>query len=84
MPSLSLISPTADLPHGCQGTGRSATHPEAPRVEHLRVAGEVHVEASIIADSHRHLLQGLVSTMGTEHSAHVRCCPGDTKGKALH
>lgn len=41
---------------GCEGSGRAATHPEAPRIQHLRVAGEVHVQASIVADGHGHFL----------------------------
>lgn len=41
----------------------TATHPEAPRVQHLGVAGKVHLQGSVIADSHRHFLQGLVPTM---------------------
>lgn len=47
----------------CQGSGRHTTHPKAPRIQDLRVAGEVHMQGSIITDGHRHLLQGLVSTM---------------------
>ena len=47
----------------CWGSRRQATHPEAPRIQHLGVAGKVHMQGSIVADGHRHLLQGLVSTM---------------------
>lgn len=37
------------------------------------------MQGPVIADGHRHLLQRLVSTVCTEHSAHVRRCPIDTK-----
>lgn len=37
------------------------------------------MQGPVIADGHGHLLQRLVPTVCTEHSAHVRCCPTDTK-----
>ena len=37
------------------------------------------MQGPVIADGHGHLLQRLVSTVCTEHSAHVRRCPIDTK-----
>lgn len=34
-----------------RGVG-DATHPETPSIQHLRVAGKVHVQGSVVADSH--------------------------------
>lgn len=49
----------------------AATHPEPSGVQHLGVAGEMHVEAPVITDAHCDLLQSLVTTVGTEDLGHV-------------
>ena len=40
------------------GSGKRV--PEAAGVQHLGVAGEVHVQGAVVADGHGHFLQGLV------------------------
>lgn len=55
--------PRFPSPRPCRWRLRDATHPEAPRVQHLGVAGKVHPQGPVVADSHRDFLQGLVPTV---------------------
>lgn len=66
------------------GPVHAATHPESPWVQHLGVAGEVHVEAPILTDTHCNFLQCLVTAVRAEDLGHVRSCPvGDRDGGDL-
>lgn len=50
-----------------------ATYPEASWVQNFGVSGEMHVQGTVVIDSHRHFLQGLVPTVPTEHWVHIQC-----------
>lgn len=47
------------------------SHPQSSGVQHFGVFGEMHLNAAIVADRHRQLLQGFVPTVRTECSIHV-------------
>lgn len=77
-PTWQWFLPTGHRPLSQQqppSAARAATHPEPSRVQHLGVAGEMHVEAPVVADTHCNLLQGLVTAVGTKNLGHVRSGP---------
>lgn len=67
-----------DVPPPSQGSaGSGSAHPEASRVQNLWVLGEMHLNAAVVADGHRQLLQGRVPAVRTEGLVHVAGRPGN-------
>lgn len=49
----------------------ACSHPQSPWVQHFGVFGEMHLHVAVLAERHSQFLQGLVSTVRTEHFVHV-------------
>lgn len=59
------------------GPSHPASHPQSSGVQNFGVSGEMHLGGSVIVQRHRHLLQGSVPAVRTEHLRHAAGRPAD-------